>query len=154
MNFVNYASANRRERLNPPERLMIRSERLIGKQKKLLPSSLWNIYIYIYNILQIRWKQFCDNPRPSFRRLVVRNVDTCLSWNNTVKGLTNAHVSRVVNVATSRRGQLSSNFIAVSPNAPRRLCLFLAPTLHRRAGKKSVFAGRFLRARVDALIPP
>lgn len=35
MNFVNYASANRRERLNPPERLMIRSERLIAKQKKV-----------------------------------------------------------------------------------------------------------------------
>jgi len=46
MNFVNYASANRRERLNPPERL-IRSERLIAKQKN---------YHYLFKIYKIFFK--------------------------------------------------------------------------------------------------
>lgn len=51
MNFVNYASANRRERLNPPERLMIRSERLIAKQEKNQLSEIYTTFFKLDNIL-------------------------------------------------------------------------------------------------------
>lgn len=104
MNFVNYASANRREHLNPPEWLTIRSERLIAKQNAGKHHQRFEMYNIPEKLVSPRRVISPGNHRSAtiaYSFAAKRGARLPLTRNDTVKELTNARRSGVVNVATS-----------------------------------------------------